>query len=272
MARPRRDPVDAHVEQAGTVLDWLRALPPEDFERPSVLPGWDVRTLVGHLLLTELGLVRVLRRRSSGPGVPMFAYVRRYRRDNTMIEESTRAATGGRSGPELVEALGAAVDAVPAAFAGVTPANLIEAPRGAITIRDWVLTRTVELVVHADDLSRSLPDRESVELHRAALGDACRALADILAGQHPGRSVEVRVPPYAAVQCGPVSGGPVLEGAPGSGPTHTRGTPPNVVECRPPTFLRLTTGRLGWAGAVESGAVLASGERADLSAALPLLS
>ena len=61
-----------------------------------------------------------------------------------------------------------------------------------------------------------------------------RTLAAMLAARHPGRSVEVRIPPYAAVQCG--IGDP--------GPTHTRGTPPNVVETSPLTFLRLATGRL----------------------------
>ena len=54
------------------------------------------------------------------------------------------------------------------------------------------------------------------------------------------------------------------------GPRHTRGTPPNVVETDPLTWFRLATGRLGWAAAVRSGAVLASGARSDLSEYLPL--
>ena len=116
--------------------------------------------------------------------------------------------------------------------------------------------------MHADDLSRSLPERAPIPLVRPALADCTRTLAEIMAGQHPGRSVEVRVPPYAAVQCG--IGDP--------GPTHTRGTPPNVVECAPLTFLRLATGRLAWSDAVEAGDVHASGLRADLSTALPVLS
>ena len=74
----------------------------------------------------------------------------------------------------------------------------------------------------------------------------------------PGRSVEVRVPPHGAVQCG-------------EGPRHTRGTPPNVVETDPLTWLRLATGALSWADAAASGRVHASGERADLSAYLPLV-
>jgi hypothetical protein len=117
----------------------------------------------------------------------------------------------------------------------------------------------VDLVVLADDLSRSLPERAPVPLPRAALAECSRTLAARLAERYPGRSVEVRVPPYAAVQCG--LGDP--------GPTHTRGTPPNVVECSPVTFLRLAAGRIGWLDAVADGLVHASGLRADLSPALP---
>jgi Bacterial SCP ortholog len=80
----------------------------------------------------------------------------------------------------------------------------------------------------------------------------------VLADRAPGRAVEVRVPPYAAVQC--------IEG-----PRHTRGTPSNVVETDPLTWLALATGRSGWAQAVATGKVRASGPRADLSAWLPLL-
>lgn len=86
---------------------------------------------------------------------------------------------------------------------------------------------------------------------------AARYLLYTLAARHPGRVLEVRIPPVAAVQCLP-------------GPVHTRGTPPNVVETDPLTWIRLATGRLGWAGAVRSGAVHASGPRADLAPYLPL--
>jgi putative sterol carrier protein len=62
--------------------------------------------------------------------------------------------------------------------------------------------------------------------------------------------VEVRVPPFGAVQCV-------------AGPRHGRGTPPNVVETDARTWLALATGRLDWAAAVASGALVASGSRAD---------
>ncbi|MGY1844990.1 sterol carrier family protein [Modestobacter sp. SYSU DS0875] len=92
---------------------------------------------------------------------------------------------------------------------------------------------------------------------RAVLGAAVKTSARWLAQQVPGRSVEVRVPPFVAVQCIP-------------GPRHTRGTPPNVVETDPGTWLRLATGALSWADALAGGRVGASGSRADLSAHLPL--
>jgi Bacterial SCP ortholog len=92
---------------------------------------------------------------------------------------------------------------------------------------------------------------------RAVLGAAVKTSARWLAQQVPGRSVELRVPPFVAVQCVP-------------GPRHTRGTPPNVVETDAATWLRLATGALSWTEAVVDGKVSASGNRADLSAMLPL--
>jgi Bacterial SCP ortholog len=92
---------------------------------------------------------------------------------------------------------------------------------------------------------------------RSALRSAARYLLQVLERDRPGRSVEVRVVPVAAVQ--------VVEG-----PRHTRGTPPNVVETDAETWFRLATGRLAWDDAVRSGSVRASGARSDLSPFLPL--
>jgi hypothetical protein len=89
------------------------------------------------------------------------------------------------------------------------------------------------------------------------LRNAVRHLLGVLARRAPGRSIEVRVPPYGAVQCG-------------EGPRHTRGTPPNVVETDPTTWVALATGRTTWSSAVTAGRVSASGARADLSQWLPL--
>ena len=92
---------------------------------------------------------------------------------------------------------------------------------------------------------------------RAAMKAAVKASLARLVEVAPGRSVEVRVPPYAVVQAVP-------------GTTHRRGTPPAIVETDAATWLALVAGSLAWDDAVASGAVRASGERSDLSPYLPL--
>ena len=87
---------------------------------------------------------------------------------------------------------------------------------------------------------------------------ATKHLLALLVERAPGNSVEVRVPPYAAVQC--IAGG-----------RHTRGIPPAVVESDAHTWIALATGELSWTEAVVAGRVLASGQRSDLSAHLPLV-
>lgn len=95
------------------------------------------------------------------------------------------------------------------------------------------------------------------ELSRTVRGTAVRFSLEELAALSPGRSVEVRVPPFGVTQCI-------------QGPDHTRGTPPNVIETDPYTWMALCLGTLTWDDARASGAVAASGLRADLSERLPL--
>ena len=91
------------------------------------------------------------------------------------------------------------------------------------------------------------------EIERAAV----KATLALLTTTAPGKAVEVRVPPYAAVQA--------VEGV-----RHRRGTPAAIVECDAATWLKLATGSLTWSDAIASGRLRASGERSDLSTYLPL--
>ena len=93
---------------------------------------------------------------------------------------------------------------------------------------------------------------------QATVATAVRFTLEELASRAPGRTLEVRVPPYGAVQC--------VEG-----PRHTRGTPPNVIETDAGTWLNLVTGQEDWASSVAGGAVHASGLRATLAEYLPLV-
>lgn len=99
---------------------------------------------------------------------------------------------------------------------------------------------------------------EASEASRDIRALAVRYTLQMLAELAPGNTLEVRVPPFGATQC--------IEG-----PRHTRGTPPNVIETDAATWLSLATGTLAWADALDSGAVHASGQRADLAQQLPLL-
>ncbi|MFE7719215.1 sterol carrier family protein [Nocardia rhizosphaerihabitans] len=104
-----------------------------------------------------------------------------------------------------------------------------------------------------------LRDAEMGAPGRAEIAAAVRGTARALAADAPGHSVEVRVPPFVAVQC--------IEG-----PRHTRGTPPNVVETDPRTWLLLATGLLEFEEAVESGALSVSGMRAgEIAGWLPIV-
>src|ERR1700739_1334094 len=119
---------------------------------------------------------------------------------------------------------------------------------------DPVKTRDVVRAVEDwwRDATRPVPSR-------AELAAAVRLTARTLAAQAPGASVEVRVPPFVAVQCI-------------SGPRHTRGTPPNVVETDPRTWLLLATGLLAVPEASAAGALRLSGSRAgEIQTWLPLV-
>lgn len=113
---------------------------------------------------------------------------------------------------------------------------------------------------------KMIPDSDGGVAVRAALAGttdrevtalAVRYLLQVLAQRAPGNTVEVRVPPYGAVQCIP-------------GPRHTRGTPPNVIETDVQTWLALASGGLSWDEGIAAGAIHASGQRASLLGLLPL--
>lgn len=93
---------------------------------------------------------------------------------------------------------------------------------------------------------------------QSQLATAVRFLLEELGSVAPGNSVEVRVPPFGAVQC--------IEG-----PRHTRGTPPNVIEMSPEVWFALAVGDQSWDSALAAGQVRASGVRAEIKDQLPLV-
>ena len=278
--------------QARCVLGWLAELDRSGWSASGASPGGTVADLVAHLVAVQSTIVSTLRAEPPGGSVvPMSVadHLTSHRADHAadraadhtagqeaeqerdlrtgtmslwpaVAEIGTGDRADDRSPNELLDRLRAGFAEVLAATdaALAAPIRVLAAPGGPLRTGDFLATRVLELVVHADDLGRSVPEVGSPELDPGALRIAVRLLADLFASVVPGRSVELRVPPHAAVQCVP-------------GPRHTRGTPPNVVEVDPRTWLRLAAGRVGWAEAVAGGAVMASGDRSDLSAYLPVL-
>ncbi|MFJ4558178.1 sterol carrier family protein [Streptomyces massasporeus] len=246
----------AVLAQFGNVRAAAAGLTPEQLALPTRLGDWTVRDLVAHVGMSLAAVSRLL-------GLPEPA-----RQDGTLLDWpaaivadapdiAAHARELAESNPDPAAHLAAVEERFTADLSAHPGTRLLATSAGALPLADYLVTRTVELVVHTDDLNAAVPGLD-IPCDRQALAACTRLLADALAAKAPGGSTEVRVPPYAVVQCV-------------AGPRHTRGTPPNVVETDPLTWIRLATGRLAWADALQDAKVSASGERADLSALLPLM-
>lgn len=259
MPKTRR-PAAAKVRQA--VANQWRAhiayaarLTPEQLAEPSKLTGWDVKTLVGHVAYTVHSVqtwaaLPVEGAQAEGNVAEIYDW---------MTATPTAAAAVDAVTRELVEEGVVLADEVAVSerlMERYGDADLIAMRFGPMRFDDFLVSRIVEATVHADDLERSTGAEFPHD--REALAITVRQLADAMAAKVPGNSVELRVPPFAAVQCVP-------------GPRHTRGTPPNVVEMAPRTWIRLAAGRMAWAEAMDEALVSASGQRADLKDFLPLM-
>ncbi|MFJ2116030.1 sterol carrier family protein [Streptomyces sp. NPDC087850] len=252
----------AVLAQFARVREAIGALTAEQLALPSGLGAWTVRELAAHLSMGIESVSRYLEEpersqaatvAAAGPVVVLAEWpfvTARYAGD--IAEDVTALAV---SAPPM-ELLDRAAHRIAGFLSDADDGRPLPTRVGAMSLGDYLVTRTVELIVHTDDLNRALG--LSIPFERQALAACTRLLADALAVKAPGGSTEVRIPPYAVVQCV-------------AGPRHTRGTPPNVVETDPLTWIRLATGRTSWDDAVAEARVSASGERADLSALLPLM-
>ncbi|MBX6388616.1 MAG: maleylpyruvate isomerase N-terminal domain-containing protein [Frankia sp.] len=257
---------EAVTRQWELVAEHVAALPDAAFAAPSPLPGWSVADLAAHCARSINALAVAIQaggedQRPGAAQTDAVGYLGGVGARAEAVADTARADAAGLAPQDLRERLRAAVAAATGALAGALAAApmgaggpldvVVPTPGGPARLADFLVTRAVEGVVHGIDLGLAAPDRDALRI-------VVRALLDLLAARAPGRSVEVRVPPFAAVQ--------VVEG-----PRHTRGTPPNVVEADPVAFVQVAAGRADWAAAVADGRIHASGERADLRPYLPLL-
>ncbi|KUL70142.1 MULTISPECIES: maleylpyruvate isomerase family mycothiol-dependent enzyme [unclassified Streptomyces] len=253
------DPVKirtAVLAQFGHVRQAVRELTAEQLALPTRLDGWTVRDLAAHVTMALETVSRNLDRdEPSKATLTLLDWPSATAARAGDIADGTRELAAAH--PDLDALYARTGERLTERLATAPGDRLLDTRTGALPLADYLVTRTVELVVHTDDLNAAVPGLD-IPYERQALAACTRLLADALAVKAPGGSTEVRVPPYAVVQC--------VEG-----PRHTRGTPPNVVETDPLTWIRLATGRLTWRDALAEAKVSASGERADLGGLLPLM-
>ncbi|MER5769008.1 maleylpyruvate isomerase family mycothiol-dependent enzyme [Streptomyces sp. NPDC001985] len=245
----------AVLAQFARVREAVEPLTPEQLARPTRLGEWTVRELTAHLSMV-LGTLAHNLTLPEPPKAELTLAEWPFRTAGAAaaVDEDTRELAAAEGDPAALLARTAAH--IGAVLPAASDDRLVPTRFGAMRLGDFLVTRALEMTVHTDDLN----DATGLEIpyEPGALAACTRMLADTLALKAPGGSVEVRIPPYAVVQCA-------------EGPRHTRGTPPNVVETDPLTWVRLATGRLGWAEALDRAEVSASGDRADLAPLLPLL-
>ncbi|MBV9023022.1 MAG: maleylpyruvate isomerase family mycothiol-dependent enzyme [Streptomycetaceae bacterium] len=255
----------ALLAQARAVREAVQGLTSGQYAAPTRLGQWTVGELIVHISrqIKILPQALALAVPTGKPDMTPSRWALSTVRIPGLFDEDIQEATAPALDPAA--RLEMACEALDAALADGIPERLVLIGTGSIgtglvqgtmSLVDFTATRLVEIVIHADDLHDATG--ADMPLDRQALATVTRLLADAFAEKVPGNSVELRIPPYVAVQC--------VEG-----PRHTRGTPPNVVETDPLTWLRLATGRTDWNAALDAADLSASGERADLSPYLPVL-
>lgn len=164
------------------------------------------------------------------------------------VAEEVSGLMGMEDAETLMRQLAPQISELAAALNRPDLPNTVASRFGAARLIDYLRANIVLLVDQAIDTVGAG--------HPAALAEAVRSLAGVLAERHPGRTIEIRVPPFAAVQIGAYA----------EGPAHTRGTPPNVVETTPLTFLAVAVGRQSWTRAAAAGTITFSGAHAHEAA------
>lgn len=173
-----------------------------------------------------------------------------YQREIAYAETAERlhSMSAGGSAASLARQLVPLLGEFSAAMSHQELPNTVNSTFGSVRLIDYLRANCI----HAVDLAYRVTGAPA----QPALTESVRALVAALSERFPGRSIEFRVPPVAAVQVGSLT----------DGPTHTRGTPPNVIETNPRVFVALATGRMKWNDAWHAGQLNISGVHADEAA------
>lgn len=236
-------------------VDQLEALVPTDGGRSSAqLPQSSVREQCGQVLFLLTDALQTIDRPTNTRAGSLSEHLLDRQHAEQVIRSQIRSVTGSESSEQLApQAQGLAEDLRSTLLGHSLPAT-VASQFGTVRIVDYLRGLVIESVAAAM--------RFRAPIAPPALTEASRALAAVMGARHPGAAIELRVPPATAVQLG----------AFGEGPSHTRGTPPNVVETDPTTFVAMATGLRGWDRELAAHRVRASGAHTNaLAGMLPVI-
>jgi len=185
LAAVQPDLVGVLAAQLTVVRDWIAGLSAAEIAMPSVLDGWTVADLIAHVARSGSAISQ-LRPTDAAP-LPVGEYVSAYGAAADEIAEGTRALAVATAADR--------VGAIDASWASALTSldllgngdRVVLGARGPILSSDLVVTRILELVVHADDLGRSLARTGPQDLR--AVDVVAAALIQIWADRHPGQPI-----------------------------------------------------------------------------------
>jgi hypothetical protein len=202
------------------------------------------RYVLGELMFMVAETLQTLADDNRGTPMLLGEYLRQRELAAEEIAEQINGLMGDEDAATLARQLTPLVSDLGSALGQTGLPNTVATRLGVLRLIDYLRANTIQLTDLAIDVTGVAEP--------AAMAEGVRSLAGVLPDRFPGRSIEIRVPPHIAVQIGF-----------GDGPTHTRGTPGNVVEMNPDTFWTLATARQSWRRAAESGSLRFSGVHAE---------
>lgn len=200
-----RTAAGAFIRQSATLAAWAAGLDEPAWMSASSLPRWSVRDLVAHIVVVHESLLRTLPQPAKGPARALGDYVATYSAHAEQLENIAQTRSAALPAGRLQERF-AEVRAALVRHLDVDEPAVVESARGPISRLDFVRTRVLELVVHSDDLARSLPDRPGPTLDPQALAVTVAVLLEARAHQHPGATQHIEVPGIASCTCAGAAG------------------------------------------------------------------
>lgn len=210
------------LRQSRNLSYWMQRLSADEWAAPSVLSSWSIHELVTHLVIVHESFLATLNAPSNRAPTPLGIYVSAYSGYAEQLESTAQRRSSILSSEDLKDHLEELQESLRQVFSVTTPA-VVDSARGPITRSDFLATRSIELVVHSDDLARSLPHQDGPEIDGDALKVAVSCLLEARVQQHPGDQQKIMVPGFGDILCA---------GAPG------------IFSLQPMEALRLFSGRI----------------------------